>query len=74
MVKDGTWTPEIISRFWDYVGTQLYSQELCFSNLTGKGIIQFLIESRSMEKEMVALDLGCGPGFLHPGISRVQHF
>lgn len=64
MANDGKWTPEIISRFWDYVGKQPYSQELCFSNLSGKGIIQFLIESRSMRKEMVVLDFGCGPGFL----------
>jgi 2-polyprenyl-3-methyl-5-hydroxy-6-metoxy-1,4-benzoquinol methylase len=64
MVKDGKWTPEIISRFWDYVGKQPNSQELCFSYLCGNGIIQFLIASRSLQKELLALDFGCGPGFL----------
>ena len=64
MPKDGKWTPEIINRFWDYVGKQPHSQEICFSNLFGKGIIQLLIESHSLQTDMVALDYGCGPGFL----------
>ena len=64
MVKDGVWTPEIIGRFWDYVGAQSYSQKICFSNLVGKGIIQFLNESHSLDEGMVVLDFGCGPGFL----------
>lgn len=64
MVKDGTWTPEIISRFWNYVGKQPYQQDLCFSNQVGKGVLKFLIESRSVREGMVALDFGCGPGFL----------
>jgi SAM-dependent methyltransferase len=64
MPKEGKWTPEIINRFWDYVGKQLHSQEICFSNMCGKGIIQFLIESHSLQTDLVALDYGCGPGFL----------
>ena len=64
MMKDGTWTPEIIAQFWDYVGKQPHQQDLCFSKQVGKGILQFLIESGSLREEMVALDFGCGPGFL----------
>jgi len=64
MVSDGKWTPEIIRRFWDYVGEQPYQQDLCFSNQLGKGILQFLIESHSLREGMSALDYGCGPGFL----------
>jgi 2-polyprenyl-3-methyl-5-hydroxy-6-metoxy-1,4-benzoquinol methylase len=64
MVNDGKWTPEIISRFWNYVGEQPYQQDLCFSKQVGKGILQFLIESRSLREGMATLDYGCGPGFL----------
>lgn len=64
MVNDGIWTPEIISRFWDYVGKQSHQQDLCFSKLLGKGILQFLVKSCNLRPEMVALDFGCGPGFL----------
>ena len=64
MVNNGKWTPEIITRFWDYVGKQPYQQSLCFSNQVGKGILQFLIESRSLWDGMTVLDYGCGPGFL----------
>lgn len=63
MVNDGRWTPEIISRFWDYVGEQPYEKDLCFSKQVGKGILQFLIESRSLRQCMSVLDYGCGPGF-----------
>ena len=64
MFRDGVWTPEIIARFWDYIGGQPYSQKICFSNLVGKGIIKFLKASHCLKEGIDVLDFGCGPGFL----------
>lgn len=63
-MNDGTWTPEIISRFWDNNGKKSHLQDICFSKQVGKGIIKFLTESSCVQSEPVILDFGCGPGFL----------
>ncbi|MCX5694886.1 MAG: class I SAM-dependent methyltransferase [Candidatus Omnitrophica bacterium] len=62
--KIGVWTPEIISRFWNYAGKQSGSQEQCFSKQVGKGLVKFLRDTVRLHDGMSVLDFGCGPGFL----------
>ncbi|HOX59478.1 MAG TPA: class I SAM-dependent methyltransferase [Candidatus Paceibacterota bacterium] len=64
MAHDGIWTPETVSRFWDQVGNAPHRQEVCFSRLCHKGLLQFLRSSGSLRSNSSVLDYGCGPGFL----------
>jgi SAM-dependent methyltransferase len=58
------WTPEVVWRFWDYLGTRTDLYPEYFSNLYGEGIVKFIKMATDLSGQKRALDYGCGPGFL----------
>jgi SAM-dependent methyltransferase len=56
------WTPEKITRFWDFAADWEPWHEDYFSKLMGEGIINFL--KYLVPLKGIIIDYGCGPGYL----------
>ena len=56
------WTPQAVSRFFGYMGTQTHKQEVYFSLQVGVAVVR-LLELAGVLKGKV-IDYGCGPGYL----------
>lgn len=59
------WTPELITRFWDYWTRRGDRQNDYFSSQHGSEVAEVLSLARNLEG-LDVLDYGCGPGFLVP--------
>jgi SAM-dependent methyltransferase len=62
--KPGQWTPATIGLFWENYGARTDLRSEYFTYQVGNGIVGFLAFAGRLTPEMVALDYGCGPGFL----------
>lgn len=62
--ETGQWTPETITRFWEYFGERTDLHNEYFSYQVGSGITNFLASTGRLNAEALVLDYGCGPGFL----------
>jgi len=56
------WTPQKITRFWDFAAEWEPWQEDYFSKLMGEGIINFI--KYLVPLKGLIIDYGCGPGYL----------
>jgi SAM-dependent methyltransferase len=58
-----SWTPEKVSRVWDFISSHSTGLEKSFSVLKGDALLRFLQHHRVALAGHV-LDFGCGPGYL----------
>jgi SAM-dependent methyltransferase len=59
------WTPELITRFWDYWTRRSDRQNDYFASQHGREVVEVLSFARELAG-LDVLDYGCGPGFLIP--------
>jgi len=58
------WSRETIARFWSFHSRNTSSEEVCFSNMFGMGLLTLLSELRLLRNAPRLLDYGCGSGHL----------
>lgn len=61
-VHDIAWTPEKVTRFWNWYAGAPAKQDVYWSKQFGRRLVAFL--SKRMPLEGKIIDYGCGPGFL----------
>jgi len=64
LAREGQWTAESISRFWENYGTSTDLRSEYFTYQVGDGIVSFLTFADRLRPGILVLDYGCGPGFL----------
>lgn len=67
---DSDWTPEAVTKLWDWISSNPALEETYFSHGAGKGIIEFIRESGRLQGP--ALDFGCGRGDLVKQLLRAD--
>lgn len=55
------WTPEKVSRFWDFYSSNPALQEAYFARMVGPSLLRFVAKRIKIGQ---AIDIGCGPGDL----------
>lgn len=66
------WTPQQISRFWDYQSTRPSAKENYFSATRSPHIIKRTMKAIAEVKEPRVLDMGCGVGDFLKAFSRMR--
>lgn len=64
LAREGLWTTESISRFWEYFGSRPDLHGDYFTFQVGDGVVGFLQFANRLKPGGTVLDYGCGPGFL----------
>jgi SAM-dependent methyltransferase len=56
------WNPELVRRYWNWLGHNPYNQATYFSFRVGRGVVRFLADAGLLRGRV--LDFGCGTGHL----------
>ncbi len=72
-VKTLAWTPEHVTRFWDYWAERPDRHSTYFAYQVGKGVCRFLEQVRPLSGQRI-LDYGAGPGYLVDQLLRREAY